>query len=68
VKYDLVVAVAGDPVQPDANLQSIFVGTGSTLCSLGTIIRRFGFATLDGITSTHTCGATSSDLRAFATL
>jgi ABC-type phosphate transport system substrate-binding protein len=68
VKYDLVVAVQGDPVQPDPNLQAIFVGTGSALCSLGSVIRRFGFATLDGTSSPHTCGATSNDLRAFPTL
>lgn len=63
VKYASVVGAGADP-----NLVSLLVGTGSTLCNLGVVIRRFGFATLDGITSVHTCGATSNDLRAFATL
>jgi phosphate transport system substrate-binding protein len=63
VKYASVVGAAADPT-----LVALLVGTGSAVCTQGVVIRRFGFATLNGTTSVHTCGATSNDLRAFATL
>lgn len=63
VKYASVVGASAD-----ANLVALLVGTSSALCNQGVVIRRFGYATLNGTTSAHTCGATSNDLRAFATL
>jgi ABC-type phosphate transport system substrate-binding protein len=57
--YAKVVGAGADP-----NLVNIFVGAGSVTCGSDTVIHRFGFASIDGTTSAHTCGATSNDLRA----
>jgi len=59
----------GTPTNPspgfDPKLAALLAGAGSQLCSDELTIISFGFATLDNSPLGHTCGATTSDLRAF---
>jgi ABC-type phosphate transport system substrate-binding protein len=63
VKFTSVSGAAADPT-----LVAILVGGTSAFCSNVVVIHRFGFATLDGVSSTHTCGVLDNNLRAFSTL
>jgi phosphate transport system substrate-binding protein len=60
-----IVGASGTGPGTDPVLSALLAGSTSQLCSDELTIAGFGFATLDTAPLGHTCGATTTDLRAF---